>query len=117
MTDFKITELAALGATPNDADILAIVDDVAGTPVTKKVTTANLLASKADTDQTMYIGTTAVDIDRTSAALTLAGITLTTPNIGTPSAGTLTNCTFPTLNQNTTGSAASLSATLAIDDE
>lgn len=37
-----------------------------------------------------------------------------TPNIGTPSAGTLTNCTFPTLNQNTTGSAASLSTTLDI---
>jgi hypothetical protein len=32
--------------------------------------------------------------------------------LGTPSGGTLTNCTFPTLNQNTTGSAASLSATL-----
>jgi len=31
---------------------------------------------------------------------------LTTPNIGTPSAGVLTNCTFPTLNQNTTGTAA-----------
>jgi len=31
--------------------------------------------------------------------------------LGTPSSGTLTNCTFPTLNQNTTGSAASLSTT------
>ncbi|MBU4369637.1 hypothetical protein KKG58_02625, partial [Patescibacteria group bacterium] len=50
--------------------------------------------------------------NRASAALTLAGITLTTPNIGTPSAGTLTNCTFPTLNQNTTGTAAGLSVIL-----
>ena len=58
--------------------------------------------------QTMYIGTTAVAINRSSAALTLAGITLTTPDIGTPSAGVLTNCTFPTLNQSTTGSANSL---------
>ena len=32
--------------------------------------------------------------------------------LGTPSSGTLTNCTFPTLNQNTSGSAGSLSATL-----
>jgi hypothetical protein len=31
--------------------------------------------------------------------------------LGTPSSGTLTNCTFPTLNQNTTGSAASLAST------
>jgi len=36
-------------------------------------------------------------------------VALTTPDLGIPSAGTLTNCTFPTLNQNTTGSAASLS--------
>ena len=47
----------------------------------------------AAANQTMYIGTTAVAINRGSAALTLAGITLTTPNIGTPSAGALTNCT------------------------
>jgi hypothetical protein len=29
--------------------------------------------------------------------------------LGTPSSGTLTNCTFPTLNQNTTGTASGLS--------
>jgi len=34
--------------------------------------------------------------------------TLVTPVLGTPSSGTLTNCTFPTLNQNTTGSAATV---------
>lgn len=74
------------------------------------------LSGKADVDQTMYIGTTAVAINRGTAALTLAGITLTTPDIGTPSAGTLTNCSFPTLNQNTTGSSGSCtgeSATVA----
>lgn len=38
--------------------------------------------------------------------------TLVTPALGTPSSGTLTNCTFPTLNQNTSGTAAGLSATL-----
>lgn len=51
------------------------------------------IGNKAATDQTFYIGTTQVAIDRASAALTLAGITLTTPDIGTPSAGVLTNCT------------------------
>ena len=40
--------------------------------------------------------------------------TLVTPALGTPSSGNLSNCTFPTLNQNTSGSAASLSATLAV---
>jgi hypothetical protein len=36
--------------------------------------------------------------------------------LGTPTSGTLTNCTFPTLNQNTTGSAATLTTgrTIAI---
>jgi hypothetical protein len=34
--------------------------------------------------------------------------------LGTPSSGNLTNCTFPTLNQNTTGSAASLTTTRTI---
>jgi len=36
---------------------------------------------------------------------TLTSPTLTTPALGTPASGTLTNCTFPTLNQNTTGNA------------
>ena len=34
--------------------------------------------------------------------------TLVTPVLGTPSSGTLTNCTFPTLNQDTTGNAATV---------
>jgi hypothetical protein len=37
--------------------------------------------------------------------------------LGTPASGTLTNCTFPTLNQNTTGSAASLTTARTIDGQ
>ena len=33
---------------------------------------------------------------------------LVTPALGTPASGNLTNCTFPTLNQNTTGNAATV---------
>jgi hypothetical protein len=40
--------------------------------------------------------------------------TLVTPILGTPTSGNLVNCTFPTLNQNTTGNAAGLSATLVV---
>jgi hypothetical protein len=40
--------------------------------------------------------------------------TLVTPALGTPSSGNLLNCTFPTLNQNTTGTAAGLSSILAV---
>ena len=45
---------------------------------------------------------------------TLTSPTFTTPVLGTPSSGNLASCTFPTLNQNTSGSAASLSAILAV---
>lgn len=47
---------------------------------------------------------------------TWTSLTLVTPALGTPASGTLTNCTFPTLNQNTSGSAATLTTgrTLAI---
>jgi hypothetical protein len=37
--------------------------------------------------------------------------TFATPALGTPASGTLTNCTFPTLNQNTTGTAGGLTGT------
>jgi hypothetical protein len=40
--------------------------------------------------------------------------TLVTPALGTPSSGTLTNCTFPTLNQNTTGTASNVTGTVAV---
>lgn len=47
---------------------------------------------------------------------TLTSPTLTTPTLGTPASGNLANCTFPTLNQNTTGYASALkSATTTID--
>jgi len=38
-------------------------------------------------------------------------------DLGTPSAGVLTNCTFPTLNQNTSGSAATLTTGRDIEDQ
>jgi hypothetical protein len=45
---------------------------------------------------------------------TWTSLTMVTPVLGTPTSGTLTNCTFPTLNQNTTGSANSLAAGHAV---
>jgi len=40
--------------------------------------------------------------------------TLVTPLLGTPTSGNLANCTFPTLNQNTTGTAANVTGTVAV---
>jgi len=43
-----------------------------------------------------------------------SGMTLVAPVLGTPASGTLTNCTFPTLNQSTTGTAGGLTGTPAV---
>jgi uncharacterized membrane protein len=40
--------------------------------------------------------------------------TLVTPALGTPASGNLLNCTFPTLNQNTTGTASNVTGTVLI---
>jgi hypothetical protein len=79
-----------------------------------------------NTSQTFYIGSTAITVAQGTGTITaLAGVTsvngttipatatlLTSGGaLGTPSSGTLTNCTFPTLNQSTTGSAATFTST------
>lgn len=56
MAELKITELDEL-TTPAAADLLEIVDDVAGTPTSKKVTLENIykhLAIGSDADGDMY---------------------------------------------------------------
>ena len=63
-------------------------------PITS-VGNATSIASQTGTGSTFVVATSPV---------------LVTPNLGTPSAGTLTNCTFPTLNQDTTGTAAKTNA-------
>ena len=73
--------------------------------------------STADITGTLAVanGGTGVTTSTGSGANALAtSPTLVTPILGTPTSGNLANCTFPTLNQNTTGSAGSLSATLAV---
>jgi len=49
-----------------------------------------------------------------TGAETLSNKTLTAPVLGTPSSGTLTNCTFPPLNQNTTGTSGGLTGSPSI---
>jgi hypothetical protein len=62
-------------------------------------TTGTLSVARGGTGGTTSTGTGAVVLATSPA--------LVTPALGTPSSGNLTNCTFPTLNQNTTGTAAS----------
>jgi hypothetical protein len=78
------------------------------------ITTGAVRKTLAFTDSAIssstYIGTTSVALNRASAALTLAGITLTTPDIGTPSAGDLTNCSGTAANL-TAGNASTVPTT------
>ena len=87
-------------------------------------TTSNTLAAfSQSTTNTIGVGNielghaTDTTLSR-SAAGTLAvegvNVLMTGGALGTPSSGTLTNCTFPTLNQNTTGTAANVTGTVAV---
>ena len=86
-------------------------------------TNANLTGAITSTGNTTSLGTSSFTSANLAAALTdetgtganvfANSPTLVTPALGTPSSGTLTNCTFPTLNQNTTGSSASCSGNAA----
>jgi hypothetical protein len=85
---------------------------VAGSPIT---TSGTLAITYSGTALPVANGGTGVTTSTGTGDNVLStSPTLVTPALGTPSSGTLTNCTFPTLNQNTTGTAAGLSTTLAV---
>ena len=69
MANKKITQLTDL-PTPAGADILAIVDDVAGTPTTKKVTATNLMTLAPVQSVAGRTGTVVLDADDISDAST-----------------------------------------------
>lgn len=100
---------------------------------TKTLTLSNTITFAGTDSTTMTFPTTSATIARTDAANTFIGHqtiesvtstgatgtgnlvfsispTFTTPLLGTPTSGTLTNCTFPTLNQDTTGKSAKTDA-------
>jgi hypothetical protein len=72
------------------------------------------------TDGTVFTFPTATDTvvglaaTQTLTNKTLTSPTLTAPVLGTPASGNLANCTFPTLNQSTTGTAANVTGTVAV---
>ena len=75
--------------------------------VTNGVYTTNNLSVLAATTSAQLAGV--ISDETGSGSLVFAtSPTLVTPALGTPASGTLTNCTFPTLNQDTTGTAATV---------
>lgn len=74
-----------------------------GTGTVTGVTASSPLASSGGANPNISLASSTG-----SGAVVLAtSPTLVTPLLGTPTSGNLANCTFPTLNQNTTGTAAS----------
>jgi hypothetical protein len=59
----KITELTELTTTPAGTDIVAIVDDVEGTPTTKKVTVTNLMGQAPVQSVNTATGAVVLDAD------------------------------------------------------
>jgi hypothetical protein len=66
--------------------------------------TPRIAAASPDTDANINIQSKGSGVVQANGSTVL----VSGGALGTPSSGTLTNCTFPTLNQNTTGSAATL---------
>ena len=83
--------------------------------VTNGVYTSNNLSVMAATTSAQLAGV--ISDETGSGSLVFAtSPTLVTPALGTPASGNLANCTFPTLNQNTTGT-ATIATTVTVADE
>lgn len=109
------TDVVAWRNNANGADVslgLSASDRVQVGSAAVLLATDTLAAHAATTSA--QLASVISDETGTGALVFATSPTLVTPNLGTPASGNLANCTFPTLNQNTTGTAGGLSATLAI---
>jgi len=87
-------------ATPTATPAITLTTSITG------ILKGNATAISAAVAGTDYVTPTGTE--------TLSNKTLTAPALGTPTSGTLTNCTFPTLNQNTTGTSGGLTGSPSI---
>jgi len=85
--------------------------------ITGQANSATITADTANTASTIVLRDASGNFSAGTITATLTGIAsgnlVSGGALGTPSSGTLTNCTFPTLNQNTTGSSASCTGNAA----
>jgi hypothetical protein len=113
--------VTALGVNTGTAGAFVVNGGALGTPSSGTLTNCtfptlnqNTTGTAAGLSATLAVasgGTGVTTSTGTGSVVLSTSPSLTTPALGTPSSGTLTNCTFPTLNQNTTGSAATFTST------
>ena len=114
------TNVTISGTWPNQTIAATGGGGGSGTVTDVSVVSANGLAGTVATSTTtpaITLSTTVTGVVKgngTALSAATAGTDYVAPGgaLGTPSSGTLTNCTFPTLNQNTTGSAGSVANAL-----
>ena len=106
LTDETGTGASVFGTTPTIATPV-----INGLPTGTGVATANTASTLVarDASGNFAAGTITAALTGTASGNLVSGGAL-----GTPSSGTLTNCTFPTLNQNTSGTAANVTGTVAL---
>ena len=136
----SVGNAAVLGSFTS-AQLLAALTDETGSGSAVFATSPTLVTPTLGVASATSVNKVAITAPATGSTLTIAdGKTLTASNtltftgtdassvafgaggtvlysggaLGTPSSGTLTNCTFPTLNQSTTGSAATLTTARTI---
>jgi len=118
----EFVNIAVAVATKADSNSPTLITPVLGTPASGTLTNCTGLPIDGGTTGTLPVArggsgvttSTGSGNNVLSNSPTLSSPTLTTPVLGTPASGNLANCTFPTLNQNTTGTAAGLSTTLVV---
>lgn len=113
-------KILAVNTGATDAEWVAVSSS--GTVTDVSIVSANGLAGTVATSTTTPAITLSTSVtgvvkgNGTALSAATAGTDYVAPGgaLGTPSSGDLTNCTFPTLNQNTTGTAANVTGTVAI---